>query len=470
MTPQTILAIFFFFALINISSGKLIGLIQFIRHGARTPLDFFEAFKNDFLPFKKGELTKEGFTMAHEKGESMRNEYSNFKSSNSEIQGNFVDEIEKNQNLIKVFSSPIQRTILTSLAYLNGFFPKFQPNYEKGGEKINLDSLMQDRYSANNEKRFLDSDVVTTGQNKNLPVKVFDSNHQFVYKPRCLVVKNSNEIKKYKKIILSDEEYKFLLEFKSHYPNLFKEYCEYMKKRNPSFLYECPEIIYKKEIFLEKIAGALHSIDFHKKKNIDPELKKLSYVSYIKLHYETLNDEKAKVEGTNHMRYIKSFLSNINNCDSTDLSQTEISQINPDEVNKKIINSIEKEVHCRKYVLFSLHDDNLYAIIRSLFDVNEDINNLIEHYQDYTYEKIRDSLNFYWPPYISDISFQLHSYDDTNEEYVRIFYNGNEMKNMKYFKVDNKDISYTDKGILLGIFSNYLESRIANKIELLNKC
>ena len=445
MIRRKFLLICFLFTLIEDSLEKLIGVIQFTRHGARTPLDYFEIFKEDFFPFGEGELTYEGFIMANEKGKNMRKLY-------LKKHEDFYSELEKNPKAIKIFSSPIQRTILTSLAYLKGLFPNFKLSYVQNEAIIDLNNLLQGRYpSLKMDKKFLKK-MNEKEENKHLSIniEVFQQECRFSYKPKCVVLKEttSKEKENKKDILISNRQYRHILDFKSSYPRLFEEYCVEIYKRgnsmeNDSNSDDCPEDTFKSQAFLSKIAGVLNSIDFHKLKQVNPELLNLSYISYIKVHHERIDINEAKIEGSNQMRYIKGFLSNVKNCNNNFSQSFEDFDSSNDP--EEILNFLEKELHCRKYALFSLHDDNLYAIIRSLYDVQKDMDYLFDNFEIMSNEEINEYLEFYWPIYVSDFTFELQEDEENNEEYVRIFFNGKELKNKRFF---SNILEYSEKGII----------------------
>ena len=100
--------------------SKIIGVVELIRHGARTPSTFMEASAKLFFGARKAQLTVNGYRQHSLLGRYIRRQY---------IHGDKEKLLSKiiNPEEIRVITSPRQRTIFSATAHVMGIYPNTIP-------------------------------------------------------------------------------------------------------------------------------------------------------------------------------------------------------------------------------------------------------------------------------------------------------------------------------------------------------
>jgi len=212
----------------------------------------------------------------------------------------------------------------------------------------------------------------------------------------------------------------------------------------------------------EKTAKTLlsnvHSVNFHNEGKIDlpieVELIKRKLISKYIYMKRSLNDEMTKIESAIFFKHLLSFYEQkINNKD------TEVN--NDDDL---------------KLVTYQGHDYNLISLVKNLLDP-EFLESLIKNAED---EEVYD---FLIPSYASLFEFHLIKDSNTNEYYVKIMYDGEEIFstpeagrkrftgiNFLLRKINGKSLKYhPGKGLSFEDFKSLLESRISNEYKNCSK-
>jgi hypothetical protein len=499
--------------------SKLIGVIQVIRHGARTPLDYYEDVIDKYSPFKAAELTNQGFSMAYEKGKTWK-DYLTKQGLYSKL----------SPESIEVVSTPYERTIFTSMSYLKGMFPDYNIRYSGVNDKT-LSSILKEReniflkntnsfindgkkvartkkvanfkknenYKKNanftkntkntNSTIFEEEDAVLLQLQNNMNklnkseinVEVIGQNKKYLYYHKC-VKYNSHRIKYFKDNKLSEKDAKLILSLKSKYPKMFQQYCEKfhsdkiqeIKKKTGRVKIEnlkntqnknslqCPDEAYSTTKFIKAIASTLESINFHIEP-VDPEILKLAYIQDFRYNFAKYNSYMSKQAATPLFKYFWNFLKNSDNCKTGKFRFAQPKNY------KQEFELMESKFHCKKYALVSAHDDIIQNIIRNLFSVEKDKKEILEKSEKKSFKDLEAKLKFYWPTYVSDFTFELH--DIEGKKFVKLFMNGKELNDRNWIvKRYSVKPEYTKNGIDLKSFLFYLENRIDSTTKYIVPC
>jgi hypothetical protein len=435
----------------SFTNEKLIGVFQFIRHGARTPLNYDRDTVELYYPFKSAELTNLGYSMAKSKGDLMREIYS---------KDGFLASLKSNPEKIHIFTTPYQRTIMTSSSFLKGFLPEFTALYKAINENNLINNQDNNLKKTDKEKEKLKkynsflkhsrNEIKESFIEKKIKVEILD---KYLYSKKCIQY-DSKLFKKINSFNINLNEWNFLNSFKEKLPLLFKDYCE------ANYKAPCSDIIYKNYVFMEIFDSYIESLYNHNLIDLDDEKLKIIYEAHIKLYYEFYNDYMNIEFGSVLFRYINSFLSNLDNC-------------KPSSHKNGVIN-IESKLHCKKYVLFSGHDSTIENIIRNLFDYQSEVSELFKESANKKFSELKDKYYFYWSPYISDFTFEVHIDEKNNKKYVRLYMNGKELNDKKFkdisLKYSQNGKEKEEQGVNLEKFISYLDSRTNKHLKYHKVC
>jgi len=195
----------------------------------------------------------------------------------------------------------------------------------------------------------------------------------------------------------------------------------------------------------------IHSVNFHNNGKIDVPLeveliKRKLITRYIYLK-RSLNDEMTKIESSIFFKHLLSFYEK--------------------KINKNIIGVREDDD--LKLVTYQGHDYNLISLVKNLLDP-ESLESLIKSAEDV------DIFDFLIPSYASLFEFHLIRDANTNQHFVKILYDGEEIFaapelgrkrftgiNFLLRKVSGRALTYLPgKGISFEDFKSLLQSRISN--------
>ena len=396
---------------IKTAKGRLVMVINIIRHGARTPLKNWTIFRKYFPTVSQGQITTNGWRQEILLGKYMRHKY---------VSNKFNDEYKDFINLdnlheeFLLISSPTQRTIDSAIGYSLGLFPDHifritDSNYENHKNEdippIHGYSSYTPHYhfligSKNSDKLFHGSkcvfpDHVDLGPDDN--------------------VKKNSFLNETEKILVQNF-------FKNVFPNttifndkndekVFKSMYNSLRALNYQFKEEI--ILVPKTI--ELILNRLVVLEMYKKKINNDNLVKLMNSEFFE---HVINAFDIMIE--NHA--------------------------NKNEKKEITINNIT--LSNLKFLSFVGHDSNLIGFIKNLLDE--------ELLEDYILNQIDNPEIFWFLMPMFGSMFEMQLIENNGEFYVKLFLNG--LAN--FHKLRNK-ISYdTLRGIPYSKFRSLIQSRL----------
>ena len=206
--------------------SKLIGVVELIRHGARTPSTFMDASAKLYFGARRAQLTVNGFRQHVLLGRWLRRRY-----VHGDIEKLFSKEFDPKE--IKMYSSPRQRTIFSATAHLMGIFPKSV-----------VKVIFESKNFRNNDKPPLKNFKLRKIDGKEVNVHVFSYRNDYIFHSlkchrRGSIHPLKNEIKKNSIFKISKEEfaeatldildkYKFLFTNRHSFQTV-EEYNEFQK-------------------------------------------------------------------------------------------------------------------------------------------------------------------------------------------------------------------------------------------------
>ena len=291
--------LFFFLLLINILNSKieinegdkLLFVWEHFRHGARGPYRSFDEIKwKDLLNVKwdgDGELSPLGMRMHYLLGVSTKNKYSNFLSKSF------------NPNEILIFSTDVNRTILSAISTLQGIYNSSTVNY-LNDKQIITSNIQNSNYSKliNDKIKELGNKVTEGGQGL-YPVHIYPTNydHQFqIFRnEECPgITKFVNEARN------TEELKKIFNETSAKINDTYGEYIfKFMNKSGvdePYYLYDFPELFSIADTFICDYFNGKKLKDFNETE-IDMEqfYKDCLNISFIEVYYRTFGTPVSKV-------------------------------------------------------------------------------------------------------------------------------------------------------------------------------
>ena len=413
---QISLSLLFLFLFVNshvLTSkvSKIIGVVEIIRHGARTPSTFMEASAKLYFGARKAQLTINGYRQHILLGRYLRRQY---------VLGDKEKLFSKkfNPQEIRVISSPRQRTIFSATAHVMGIFPKTIPKIIFGHKHFrNNDSPPIKNYKSNK----------VDGKEFNIQVLSYKNDYIF-HTLKCRRKGSSKrlkeEMKKEKIFNLSKTEvsdavkdilqkYNFMLANKSSYNN-DAEFKEFQKNYYKS--------VFKKSFFKKLIA----------------------FIRPFKYHHNSYNKLKPK-----NLKTIEKFL--LNKWYQTRVKDSKELKLGVSAQFKEIIQFFEDRIANKNkelMLVMSGHDTNLVNFITNILDpvfLRKMIDNSMRNLNDYT---------FLIPPLASSILLELHKSNKDGSYFINIVYNGQSINSIKFrtkvkFLKDVNGVSYNDFKLLL---------------------
>jgi hypothetical protein len=423
------LFLFYFVRLVNSQNDNLM-LINFIRHGNRTPGKIFPEIKDLFHKMDEKKLTLSGFQQMNISGKIYRKRY---------MESNLIklNQIDMSHEYL-IISSPSPRSIESSIAFSMGLFPdKIYKIYDYN----HLSNKRDSNPPLNNpyEEEFDYFNLIIEKKIKNTLFHV----------KKCKF--GNNEFPKNKNYsYFSLKEKKIVFEYlKEHFPQTLK---------NISF-----------DKFSDKLARSIYSsmriVNKHyKKKFIIPShveliLKKiLSHYSYFA---KISNDEGSRMMSSaffHHM--VKLFDHRINNHINSQLlflnRNFYKSMMSCIKSNLDFLPVIENEDYSHlKFVTYSGHDGNIAGILRNFLSDDQ----LNEYFKNFGIFKKLVHISFG-----ASVDFMLHF--KNGEYYVKILFNGEELFDKIRSYYEGEYLNYDSlNGIKYEEFRKFLLSRMFSGIE-----
>jgi len=142
---------------------RIIGVVELIRHGARTPSTFMEASAKLYFGARRAQLTINGYRQHVLLGRYLRRQY---------VHGDRQKLFSKifNPEEVKIYSSPRQRTIFSATAHIMGLFPKSIP-------KI----LFGSKHFKNNDHPPIKKFRVEQKDGKEVKINVFSYRNDYIF-------------------------------------------------------------------------------------------------------------------------------------------------------------------------------------------------------------------------------------------------------------------------------------------------
>lgn len=418
----------------SVDDYELVKVIVLFRHGARTPkdvqgLDLGKVFGSNYS------LTTNGLRQAFRLGDTLKNKYVS--------KYNFISQ-ETSHLDMNIFTTNTQRTIFTATSFMLGLLPGLNPTitFENSDDLKNLKN--DDEAPIQGEfQPYLDTVIENAPTINVIPSK----NDLYLHSHKCSL--NGKPIKKLIKQINNEceEDYKKENKLpniiniteedkKGEYEILTKLLCidentlknKVNKKGKPLGINDYKSVLtlvpyhFNKNIFDKKDGNFIYS-DNARHLYVKTFIKKKYGAGYLK-NYECQSNPGGKIN-TNIIS--SKFYENIINQFDKTTEKTYIANTN--------LNSVIEQSHKNKKLLvYSAHDTNIFPMIMTLFDKNfvlEKLNNSLEN---------KDDFNFISVTFLSSMIFELVKKRNTEEYFVRIYYNGSMIKE-NLAKLNGVDIS-----------------------------
>jgi len=408
---KTLYFLFILFTFITKHFSKLVCVIDINRHGDRTPKQFPKYTARIFYSSMRSSLTLNGFRQNQLLGRWFNERYIKDK--------NFIsDKYDPKEIIFR--SSPVTRTIFSGTGFVQGLYPNYiiKPIYNREKSNLRNDFLPPIKNFHLKKKDFLE-----------IPLYIENSlNDNIIHPLKCKLHENSKSIIKNDLCVkvnlfpvLEGEELKTVIDnIKTQVPYLFEDKSnaeiytfKFFDDLN-KFVSTVEEKLIDKYEFTEKTRRILRS----------QAIQRLYGFRYV-----DSKGEKLLASGL-----FDTFLGYF----------------------EKRIKKIENDP---KFILISAHDTTIMQLISNLLD------------REYLHQKILssetsvDAYKFLIPPFASSFVFELHEDDNNTDNYfVRIIYNGEELKTGLH-----KDMVYNQalQGFEYNSFKKYLQSRIDNDYKTL---
>ncbi len=404
----------FIIIIVPIVYSKLLGVIQFNRHGARTPKEFENLSRDLFFRSSSSHLTLNGYTQVNLLGKWLKNRYTN--------QYSLLNEKFQPDEYMFV-SSPISRSIFSAIGIIESMFPGSVviPKWENNEELRNNDIPPIKNFNINT------TDITLTIKDQ------YDDN--FFHSAKCKLSKN-DDMK-----IVDMIKNKTVIEICE---NEIKNSLEDVRKKVPELFDYITED--SNEKILEKLCGFFLPVNYH----------------YNGGNLYGLNDETLDVlkKGQIQRMYKKRM-------DESLYSKYIISPVF--DKFKDLLIMFSNKTNKLKFVLFSGHDTNIVDILVNLFD---------KDYLKNKFKTDESNFTFVIPPFASSLILELHSTVGNlkHNEIIRVIYNGEILRNgfnkqliydynLDGIKLDNF-VSFMDKIIDKG-YRNLYCNKSADEAEAL---
>jgi hypothetical protein len=420
---------------------SVIKTFSFFRHGARNEMKYNKFIEDELNIYGEAELTGMGFSMSIEKGKLFRERYEDM-------------GLKVKPEDVSLISTPVQRTIYTAYTFFKGFFGDDTLSDAKfksigGGEDVfniidrNVEKLNPYR------DMFLEDEGV-----KYLVINVISKENWMFYKMKCTNIdKNEKSVLDGGVKLLVNEHWVLTDEIEHLFPGIKEFYCN--KHNLPVGCLLDETDTEHRRLFLIELAGFFEILEFYKIKDINENILNISNKLYIADRYNY--SEKAILQqGTISSRILKDFFST--NCNKyRDLKASSYEQS---------IQAVLNNIKCKKQAFHFTHDDIITQVIRNIFDFKSTLIDLVNN--DKSFQDNHDLLRLFWPPFLSEFTFEQHHIN--SQDYIKIYFNGKEMNFMPFYRYNGKELLYTNNGVELNDFIEYLKSRIDMNTEYNNNC
>ena len=383
---------------------KILGSFELIRHGARTPLINKEQ-SHLYFGTQRSQLTINGFRQHILLGRWLRRRYV-LEDSLPLLKTDFNLQ---NLDEIKIKSSNFQRCVFSASAHILGLFPKaiIKLNYE-GHQEIKTNDIPPIK---NYIEDIRDGREVTINVQNNQKENLFKIS-ECKYKNSTMTLKQ--EIKKYHRIpinLLTDNE---------------------IKEAIDDIMTNHKEVIIKKKKHTVDNEDAANNLKIHKnnlrKNNLNgSEIPKYSlhvlneFISVLR-PYLYHHKMKNNLKNSTLLTIKKHCLNKVYEVRIKDSPQKLLFSSRIFKKIKSFFNKIIEKKTKLKLMILSGFDRNIMDVISNLLDLN--------YLKKIIFDSLNDKTlyNFLVPKFASNMIFELLQVEGDKEYYVRLLYNGKEIK------------------------------------------
>lgn len=447
MTNAFLFIIFLF--LLKFYEGKLLSAFGLISHGVSTPDKNIEDIREELQPFIEDNLLPNGLSMHIELGSILKKKY--FENNRTE----YVDFIKKEEYFtkVKLYSANSPIDIEGTIGEALGMFPNTTPKVKI----LDSDGKLSDylgSVSFEKGKHYLKRNK--TNKTNNTIIELFSKNLDVVLNSDNCVQINENEKFFNNTVNITNEELNKIFTLNKVVPKIFDIFCKKLNcTDNKSFQNsEFFEHLYTLISFMKEFKI--------KSKQIPDDVHKMLEKHYLMRHY-FYQDHIFKKVSHPILRFVSGYLENTKSQQCKNSTQVKIGKsfiqlrkIKPIDILRQIINDSK----CQKIVLMNSSVKNLVTFVKTLFNYEELLN--ITNIDNVIHDDAL--LSVFNPPPASSFIFQVHEYED-NKIYIRIFYNLEEISNIKNLKLKIPYIKgrgiYVDQ--LVSHFNGYCDEKVKYK-------
>ena len=394
-----IILILFSSILVNEVMGELIGFIELVRHGARSTFSFTEKASQILIDTQKAQLTFNGYRQHQILGKILRKNY---------VEKHKLISSEYNPNEIEIFSTATQRTIFSATAQISGLFPN-------NIIKVNQAETIKLR---NDDRPPFESEYLEVIEKNQIVLNINSEKKDLLFRPlRCRLPNTTYNIKSQfqKKNLFSfdkNETMNSIDEIKQKIPDLYK-----IKRK-----LDCDDRSRSKDVYSEDNIGEV-----------------IKYIIPVNYHFKN----KKYIFSEKTEEFIRKKI--LNKWYAPRLKRNYVVKLSVSGLFDEFLNFFDKivknQTNSPKAKLFFGHDTNIVNIMSNLFEkqfLKEKINSAVKNITDFDY---------IIPQFAASFIFELHLNKETNQYYVKILYNGKELKeNLFELKYDSvlEGIPYKD--------------------------
>ena len=414
----------------NTFHNKLISVLQINRHGARTPGKITTSlqlsnYTNDFIALygNNMKLTPNGLSQCKVLGQYMKEKYID--------KEHFISDIY-NKDEVKFMSTPTQRTIYSLEGFLNGLYPTAVP------------TVMY------NEPEFKDVFYLDS-------IPVHDKPHDLTRVPLYVLSNKENQmfytkLCKLDDTVLNDEDFDLTL-----HPNIFNITFGELKATLNDIIKRVNILANKDTLIDDELISESSS---NSNKLSSESISDIIKLVIVHLYHHGVDLDNSSALSKTSVQTIRKII--LNKWYSSRLKDNKKLKLEISELFSTVLshfktaissqrNSFLKSKKYTKYIVYSAHDSAIVSILANILnesELQELLYNAVNNKRDY---------EFLVPPYASHVLFELHKDDDDNAYYVKIIYNG---KEVKHKLKENVRSSNEGDGIDYNEFKKLIGSRI----------
>ena len=414
----------------NVVHNKLISVLQINRHGARTPGKITPSlqlsnYTNDFIALygNNMKLTPNGLAQCKILGQYMKEKYVD--------KEHFISD-NYNKDEVKFMSTPTQRTIYSLEGFLNGLYPNAIP-IVMYNEPTFKDVLYLDTIPVNDKPH----DIIR------VPLYVLSNKeNQMFYTKLC----------KLDDTVLNDEDFDLTL-----HPNIFNITFSELKSTLNDIIKHI-NILSNKDISIDD--ELISDNNSNSNKFTSESISDIIKLVIVHLYHHGIDLDNSSMLSKTSIQTIRKII--LNKWYSSRLKDNKKLKLEISELFNTVLTHFKNAISSQrssflkskkytKYVVYSAHDSAIVSVLANILnesELQELLYNAVGNKRDY---------EFLVPPYASHVLFELHKDEEDNSYYVKIIYNGKEIKNKLK---ENVRSSNEGDGIEYNEFKKLINSRI----------